>query len=123
MADHPRGQRLRRLQRRIQRLLERHSNRHLRGQCCDRLRPSFVGRALAQALLVHTAPGAALVDWSWDALRQQVSGLLLTNNEVRRFRWWPAEDRFELRSAIVRIQPVAPAPGGLWGGRGRRRLG
>lgn len=120
MADRPLGQLLKQWRRQIRRRFERYSHRRLRGQCCDRLRPSFVGRALAQALLVHTAPGAAVVDWSWDALRQRVSGVLLQNNELRGFRWWPAEDRFELRSAIARIQPLHSAVGGLWAVRGRR---
>lgn len=123
MADQTLSQLLRRLQRQIRRRIQRHSSRHLSGQCCDRLRPSFVGRALGQALLVHTAPGADLVDWNWDALRQRVSGVLLQNNELRRFRWWPLEDRFELRAAIVRLQPMLPAADGVWAARVRRRLG
>jgi hypothetical protein len=76
----------------------------LQGQCCDRLRPSFVGRALEKALLAKQGPGAALVDWHWDTLRQRVSGVVLQNNELRPFCWWPMGNRLELRDAITRIQ-------------------
>ncbi|MFN5195176.1 MAG: hypothetical protein ACK5E6_12250 [Cyanobacteriota bacterium] len=76
----------------------------LRGQCCDRLRPSFVKRALEKALLAEQGAGMALVDWHWDSLRQRVSGVVLQNNELRPFRWWPMGNRLELRGAITRIR-------------------
>lgn len=78
----------------------------LRGQCCDRLRPAFIQRALQQALPLHTGADALLVDWRWDCLRAQVSGLVLHNSQVHPFRWWPQRDRFELRHAIARPQAI-----------------
>ena len=77
----------------------------LRGQCCDRLRPSFLARRLEQVLPLHTAAGVALVDWRWDSVRQRVSGLVLENNQLRPFRWWPGLNLFELRNATLQIHP------------------
>jgi hypothetical protein len=47
----------------------------------------------------------ALVDWRWDSVRQRVSGLVLENNQLRPFRWWPGLNLFELRSATLQIHP------------------
>ena len=47
------------------------------------LRPSFLRRRLEQHLPLHTAAGAALVDWRWDCV-----------------------NKFELRAAIVQIRPL-----------------
>ena len=77
----------------------------LQGQCCDRLRPSFLGRRLEQILPLHTAAGVALVDWRWDSVRQRVSGVVLQENQLRPFRWWPGLNLFELRSATLQINP------------------
>ena len=77
----------------------------LQGQCCDRLRPSFLARRLEQILPLHTAAGVALVDWRWDSVRQRVNGLVLENNQLRPFRWWPGSNRFELRAATLQINP------------------
>ena len=83
------------------------SNQHqLVGQCCDRLRPSFLRRRLEQLLPLHTAAGAALVDWRWDSVSQRVNGVVLEENELRPFRWWPSLNKFELRAAIVQIRPL-----------------
>jgi hypothetical protein len=79
----------------------------LRGQCCDRLRPSFLKRRLEQVLPLHTDAGAALVHWSWDIAVQQVSGVVLERNQLRRFRWWPAINHFELGGVLLRIDPSA----------------
>lgn len=79
----------------------------LRGQCCDRLRPSFLRRRLEQTLPLHTAAGAALVDWRWDNRAQCVSGLVLENNQLRAFRWWPGLNRFLLHQAILQIGALA----------------
>ena len=78
----------------------------LRGQCCDRLRPSFLARRLEQVLPLHTAAGVALVDWRWDSVRQRVSGLVLEDNQPRPFRWWPSFNHFELRAATLQIRPL-----------------
>jgi hypothetical protein len=82
------------------------TNPSLQGQCCDRLRPSFLRRRLEQTLPLHTAPGAALVDWRWDSVYQRVSGVVLQNNQLRPFRWWPSLNHFELRGVILRIDPL-----------------
>jgi hypothetical protein len=78
----------------------------LRGQYCDRLRPAFLQRALAQALPLHTSDDVLLVDWRWDSLRSHVSGLVVHNSQVHPFRWWPQLDRFELRRATVRLEAI-----------------
>ena len=78
----------------------------LSGQCCDRLRPSFVRRALERVLPHHTAPDVLLVDWRWDSLGRQVRGLVWHNSQVQPFRWWPQRDRFELRGAVQRIRAI-----------------
>jgi hypothetical protein len=70
------------------------TNQSLQGQCCDRLRPSFLRRRLEQTLPLHTAPAAALVDWRWDSVYQRVNGVLLQNNQLR------------LRGVILRIDPL-----------------
>jgi hypothetical protein len=85
---------------------QRSRNPELAGQCCDRLRPSFLRRRLEQTLPLYTAPGAALVDWRWDSMRQRVSGLVLQNNQLRPFRWWPRFNQFELRAVILQIDPL-----------------
>ena len=91
--------------RRRRRMQQGRSNQLLQGQCCDRLRPSFLGRRLEQILPLHTAAGVALVDWRWDSVRQRVSGLVLQENQLRPFRWWPGLNHFELRSATLQINP------------------
>jgi hypothetical protein len=78
----------------------------LQGQCCDRLRPSFLGRRLEQILPLHTAAGAALVDWRWDSVSKRVSGVVLEDNQLRPFRWWPGLNHFELRGATLQIRPL-----------------
>ena len=86
---------------------QQRSNQHqLVGQCCDRLRPSFLRRRLEQLLPLHTAAGAALVDWRWDSVSQRVNGVVLQDNQLRTFRWWPSHNRFELRRAIMQIRPL-----------------
>jgi hypothetical protein len=82
------------------------SHPQLVGQCCDRLRPSFLRRRLEQILPLHTAAGAALVDWRWDSISQRVSGLVLEDNQLRPFRWWPSFNHFELRAATLQIRPL-----------------
>ena len=82
------------------------TNPQLLGQCCDRLRPSFLRRRLEQILPLHTTAGAALVDWRWDSVRQRVSGLVLEDNQLRPFRWWPSFNHFELRAATLQIRPL-----------------
>jgi len=72
---------------------------------CDRLRPSFLRRRLEQILPLHTTAGAALVDWRWDSVTKRVSGLVLEDNQLRHFRWWPGLNHFELRSATLQINP------------------
>ena len=76
------------------------------GLCCDRLRPSFLRRRLEQLLPLHTAAGASLVDWRWDSVCQRVNGVVLQDNQLLPFRWWPSHNRFELRTAIVQIRPL-----------------
>ncbi len=83
----------------------------LSGQSCDRLRPSFLRRRLEQVLPLHTEAGAALVDWRWDCVAQRVSGVVLQNNQLRPFRWWPSRNHFELRGAILQIGPLGRRPG------------
>jgi hypothetical protein len=83
----------------------------LRGQCCDRLRPSFLRRRLEQTLPLHTAAGAALVDWHWDNRVQCVSGLLLEHNQLRAFSWWPGLNRFLLHQAILQIDALGRSQG------------
>jgi hypothetical protein len=95
------GLRARRLRRKPKR-----TNPTLQGQCCDRLRPSFLRRRLERTLPLHTEPGAALVDWRWDSVYQRVSGVVLQNNQLRPFRWWPSLNHFELRGVILRIDPL-----------------
>lgn len=56
------------------RIRRRRSQQQLVGRCCDRLRPSFLRRRLEVLLPLHTAAGAALVDWRWDSVCQRVSG-------------------------------------------------
>ena len=85
---------------------QRRSHPQLVGQCCDRLRPSFLRLRLEQILPLHTAAGAALVDWRWDSVSQRVSGVVLEDNQLRPFRWWPNLNRFELREAFLRIRPL-----------------
>jgi hypothetical protein len=46
------------------------------------------------------------VDWRWDSVYQRVSGVVLQNNQLRPFRWWPSLNHFELRGVILRIDPV-----------------
>jgi hypothetical protein len=83
------------------------SNQHqLVGQCCDRLRPSFLRRRLEQLLPLHTAAGSALVDWRWDSVCQRVNGVVLQDNQLLPFRWWPSLNRFELRAAILQIRAL-----------------
>ena len=77
------------------------------GLCCDRLRPSFLRRRLEQLLPLHTAAGAALVDWRWDSVCQRVNGVVLQDNQLLPFRWWPSLNRFELRAAIMQIRPLS----------------
>ena len=84
-------------------LIGQPSTPELIGQCCDRLRPSFVRQALERALPLHTAPDALLVDWRWDGLRDQVSGLVLQGSQLHPFRWWPQRDCFQLRGATVQL--------------------
>ena len=84
----------------------RRSQQQLVGQCCDRLRPSFLRRRLEQFLPLHTAAGAALVDWRWDSVCQRVNGVVLQDNQLSPFRWWPSLNKFELRAAIVQIRPL-----------------
>ena len=88
------------------RIRRRRSQHQLVGQCCDRLRPSFLRRRLEQLLPLHTAAGAALVDWRWDSVYQRVSGVVLQDNELLPFRWWPSHNRFEVRPAIMQIRPL-----------------
>jgi hypothetical protein len=76
------------------------------GPCCDRLRPSFLRRRLEQLLPLHAAAGAALVDWRWDSVSQRVSGVVLEDNQLRPFRWWPSLNQFELRAATLQIRPL-----------------
>ena len=59
------------------RIRRRRSQHQLVGQCCDRLRPSFLRRRLEQLLPLHTAAGAALVEWRWDSVCQRVNGVML----------------------------------------------
>ena len=82
------------------------NQQQLVGQCCDRLRPSFLRRRLEQLLPLHTAAGAALVDWRWDSVCQRVNGVVLQDNQLLPFRWWPSHNRFELRAAIMQIRPL-----------------
>ena len=82
------------------------SQHRLVGQCCDRLRPSFLRRRLEQLLPLHTAAGAALVDWRWDSVCQRVNGVVLQDNQLLPFRWWPSLNQFELRAAIMQIRPL-----------------
>jgi hypothetical protein len=93
------------LQRRL-RQQQRRSHPQLVGQCCDRLRPSFLRRRLEQILPLHTAAGAALVDWRWDSVSQRVSGVVLEDNQLKPFRWWPRFNHFELRAAFLQIRPL-----------------
>lgn len=88
------------------RIRRRRSQQQLVGKCCDRLRPSFLRRRLEVLLPLHTAAGAALVDWRWDSVCQRVSGVVLQENELLPFRWWPNQNRFELRAAIMQIRPL-----------------
>ncbi len=78
----------------------------LAGLRARRLRPSFLRRRLEQILLLHTAAGAALVDWCWDSISRWVNGVVLEDNQLRPFRWWPSLNQFELRAAIVQIRPL-----------------
>jgi hypothetical protein len=74
----------------------------LSGQCCDRLRPSFVRRALDRCLQQHSAHSElALVDWRWEARSGEVSGLVLQRGVLQRFRWSPAQHRLALRPQLV----------------------
>jgi hypothetical protein len=88
----------------------------LRGQCCDPLRPSFLRRRLEQTMPLQTADGAALVYWRWDNRAQCVSGLVLENNQMRAFRWWPGLNRFLLNRILVpyRQQTTRDRPAIRW---------
>lgn len=100
-------------------LIGQPSTPELIGQCCDRLRPSFVRQALERVLPLHTAPDALLVDWRWDSLRAHVSGLVLQGSQLHSFRWWPQRDRFELRGPTLRLVATTWSAG--WrAGRQRR---
>jgi len=92
--------------RRRRRQGQRGNKPELVGQCCDRLRPSFLRRRLEQILPLHTTAGAALVDWRWDSVRQRVSGLVLEDNQLRPFRCWPSSIHFELHTATLQIRPL-----------------
>jgi hypothetical protein len=35
-----------------------------------------------------------------------VSGLVLEDNQLRPFRWWPSLNHFELRAATLQIRPL-----------------
>ena len=64
----------------------------------------LAGLALLGLLLA--AAGAALVDWRWDSVCQRVNGVVLQDNQLLPFRWWPSHNRFELRTAIMQIRPL-----------------
>ena len=88
------------------RIRRRRRQHPLVGQCCDRLRPSFLRRRLKQLLPLHTAAGASLVDWRWDSVCKRVNGVVLQDNQLLPFRWWPSHNHFELRTAIMQIRPL-----------------
>ncbi len=46
------------------------------------------------------------MDWRWDSVCQRVNGVVLQDNELRPFRWWPSLNQFELRAAIMQIRPL-----------------
>jgi hypothetical protein len=94
------------LRARRRRQQRRRSHPQLVGQCCDQLRPSFLRRRLEKILPLHTSAGAALVDWRWDSVSQRVSGVVLEDNQLRPFRWWPSLNTFELRAATFQIRPL-----------------
>ena len=62
--------------------------------------------AVEPPLPLHTAAGAALVDWRWDSVCQRVNGVLLQGNQLLPFRWWLSHNRLELRTAIMQIRPL-----------------
>jgi hypothetical protein len=35
-----------------------------------------------------------------------VNGVVLQDNELLPFRWWPSLNQFELRAAIMQIKPL-----------------
>ena len=46
------------------------------------------------------------MDWRWDSVCQRVNGVVLQDNQLLPFRWWPSHNRFELRAAIMQIRPL-----------------
>ena len=76
------------------------------GVGAEGLGPSGLGGRLEQLLRLQTAAGAALVDWRWDSVCQRVNGVVLKDNQLLPFRWWPSLNRFELRAAIMQIRPL-----------------
>ncbi len=85
---------------------QRSKQGQLVGLCCERLRPSLLRRRLEQLLPLHTAAGAALVDWRWDSVCQRVNGVVRQDSQLRPFRWWPSLNQFELRAVIMQIRPL-----------------
>jgi hypothetical protein len=76
----------------------------LRGQCCDRLRPSFVRQLLDGALRDQGSRDTALVDWHWDARSGAVRGLLLQSGLLQRFCWSPANSSLILQPQLLLSQ-------------------
>ncbi|MFM7635071.1 MAG: hypothetical protein ACKO7Z_05715 [Cyanobacteriota bacterium] len=61
----------------------------LLGQCCDRLRPGFMGQALELELEEQQLHDAAVVDWRWDGRSGQIKGLLWHQQRLEHFHWLP----------------------------------
>jgi len=80
----------------------------LMGQRCDRLRPQFVQRSLLSMLARQVGADARLVGWQWDARRQLVTGVLLSDNRLDRFSWRTETPRF-VRQPLLMLRPR------LWG--------
>jgi hypothetical protein len=73
----------------------------LHGQCCDRLRPRWIARALELELRLQLPEGSALVDWRWEQSSDVVSGVVLQANRLQHFCWIPSLKRFALQPLAV----------------------
>ncbi len=73
----------------------------LEGQCCDRLRPCWIARALELELMLQLPEGSALVDWRWERRSDVVSGVVLQANRLQHFCWIPSLKRFVLQPLAV----------------------
>jgi len=72
----------------------------LLGQCCDRLRPRFLARALERKLLEEQLVDGVVVDWRWDSRSGKVQGLLWRGQRLEQFHWLPGLSHLVHRSVL-----------------------